>query len=100
MTEAARKLTTAIAVAMTMLLAAVAEHLRTAGADIFADQLPAPGHELPDVEPTTAEVRAWARARGLDVPERGRLRPETWTAYRRAHTTEAAPHPHSAPELP
>ena len=70
--------------------AAVAEHRRTAGAAAFADQLPAPGHELPDLEPTTAEVRAWARARGLDVPQRGRLRPEVWTAYHRAHTADGA----------
>ena len=36
-------------------------------------------------EPTTAEVRAWARAAGLDVPDRGRLRPEVRAAYREAH---------------
>lgn len=33
-------------------------------------------------EPTSAEVRAWARAHGLDVPDRGRLRPEIWDAWR------------------
>ncbi len=35
--------------------------------------------------PSTAEVRAWARASGLVVPDRGRLRPEifeAWTAAR------------------
>lgn len=37
----------------------------------------------PDV--TTAEVRAWARAAGLEVPDRGRLRPEVWQRYRDAH---------------
>ncbi|HEX6402243.1 MAG TPA: ERCC4 domain-containing protein [Pseudonocardiaceae bacterium] len=37
-------------------------------------------------EPTTAEVRAWARAHGLPVPDRGKLRPETWEAWRAAHT--------------
>ncbi len=36
-------------------------------------------------EPTTAEVRAWARTAGLAVPDRGRLRPEVWAAYRDAH---------------
>ncbi|MEU8248075.1 histone-like nucleoid-structuring protein Lsr2 [Nonomuraea sp. NPDC048916] len=36
-------------------------------------------------EPSTAEVRAWARGHGLDVPGKGRLRPEVWEAYRRAH---------------
>ena len=33
-------------------------------------------------EPTTAEVRAWARQHGLDVPDRGKLRPEIWNAWR------------------
>ena len=37
---------------------------------------PRPGAPVP--EPSTAEVRAWARAQGLPVPDRGRLRPETW----------------------
>ncbi|MDL5154415.1 ERCC4 domain-containing protein [Actinomycetospora termitidis] len=36
-------------------------------------------------EPTTAQVRAWARDAGLDVPDRGRLRPEIWERYRAAH---------------
>jgi ERCC4 domain/Lsr2 len=35
-------------------------------------------------EPSTAEVRAWARAQGLSVPDRGRLRPEVWDAWRAA----------------
>ena len=36
-------------------------------------------------EPPTAEVRAWARAAGLAVPGRGKLRPEVWAAWRAAH---------------
>lgn len=36
-------------------------------------------------EPSTSEVRAWARATGLAVPDRGRLRPEIWAAWRDAH---------------
>jgi hypothetical protein len=36
-------------------------------------------------EPAAAEVRAWARARGLAVPDRGRLRPQIWAAWRDAH---------------
>jgi hypothetical protein len=36
-------------------------------------------------EPTVAEVRAWARRAGMDVPDRGRLRPEIWDAWRTAH---------------
>ncbi|GAB7002562.1 hypothetical protein JCM18899A_00330 [Nocardioides sp. AN3] len=42
-------------------------------------------HSAPDApEPSTAEVRAWARAAGLAVPDRGRLRPEVWDAWRAA----------------
>jgi ERCC4 domain-containing protein len=36
-------------------------------------------------EPSTAEVRAWARAAGLAVSGRGKLRPEVWAAWRAAH---------------
>jgi len=35
--------------------------------------------------PSTAEIRAWARARGMTVPDRGRLRPEIHQAWRDAH---------------
>jgi hypothetical protein len=35
--------------------------------------------------PSTAEVRAWARAHGIDVPDKGRLRPEVWAAWHAAH---------------
>lgn len=35
--------------------------------------------------PTTAEVRAWARANGIPVPDRGKLRPEVWAAWKQAH---------------
>jgi hypothetical protein len=36
-------------------------------------------------QPSTAEVRAWARLEGLPVPDRGRLRPEVWKAWHTAH---------------
>jgi hypothetical protein len=36
-------------------------------------------------EPSTAEVRAWARAAGRAVPGRGKLRPEIWAAWRTVH---------------
>ncbi len=36
-------------------------------------------------DPSTAEVRAWARAHGIDVPDRGRLRPEIWQTWQQAH---------------
>lgn len=35
--------------------------------------------------PSIAEVRAWARAAGLPVPDRGRLRPDIWQAWRDAN---------------
>lgn len=35
--------------------------------------------------PSTADVRAWAREVGLDVPARGRLRPDIWQAWQDAH---------------
>jgi hypothetical protein len=44
--------------------------------------------DAPDApQPSTAEVRAWARATGLTIPDRGRLRPEIWNAWRAAHET-------------
>lgn len=38
-------------------------------------------------EPSTSEVRAWAREAGFSVPDRGRLRPEIWNAWREAHAS-------------
>jgi hypothetical protein len=44
--------------------------------------------QAPDApQPSTAEVRAWARATGLAVPDRGKLRPDIWNAWRSAHDT-------------
>lgn len=42
------------------------------------------GAPVPPPETTTAQVRAWARANGIVVPARGRLRPHVWEAYLRA----------------
>ncbi len=39
----------------------------------------------PPPAPSTAEIRAWARANGLTVPDRGRLRPEIHQAWLDAH---------------
>jgi hypothetical protein len=36
-------------------------------------------------QPSTAEVRAWARAAGLPVPDRGRLAPDIWQAWHDAN---------------
>ena len=35
-------------------------------------------------EPTTSEVRAWARANGITVADRGRLHPDIWQVWRNA----------------
>jgi hypothetical protein len=62
--------------------AAATERLtRLAAAAAATELAAAPG--LP--EPSTAEVRAWARAPGLAVPGRGKLRPEIWAVWRTAH---------------
>jgi hypothetical protein len=43
----------------------------------------------PAPEPSTAEVRAWARSTGIDVTDRGRLRPEILQAWRDANRAQA-----------
>lgn len=56
---------------------------------------------MPTSAPSTATIRSWAQAEGLDVADRGRLRPEILTAYAQAHgvapTTKAAPAKGAAP---
>ena len=37
------------------------------------------------LEPSTAELRAWARGQGFTVPDRGRLSPEIRAAWNTAH---------------
>ncbi len=44
----------------------------------------------PEPEPSSAEVRAWARSTGMAVTDRGRLRPEILQAWRVAERGEAA----------
>ncbi|AFM16074.1 ERCC4-type nuclease [Mycolicibacterium chubuense NBB4] len=58
---------------------AALQRISSGGADspVVDDKTPAPG-------PSSAEVRAWARAAGLPVSDRGRLRPEVWEAWRAA----------------
>ena len=36
-------------------------------------------------QPATAQVRTWARAAGLNVSDRGKLRPDIWNAWHTAH---------------
>ncbi|RAV17012.1 hypothetical protein DQP55_03090 [Mycolicibacterium sp. GF69] len=50
-----------------------------------------PGTADAQSEPSTAEVRSWARDAGLPVPDRGRLRPEVWQAWRDAHDPVGQP---------
>src|SRR5262245_11524630 len=64
--------------------AAMAHHLDEPHARWTAATLPHAG-ALPSPEPTAAEVRAWARETGLVVPDRGRLHPNVWAAYREAN---------------
>jgi hypothetical protein len=61
--------------------AALAHARQDAGALDLASALPEPG-PVPEPAPTTAEVRRWAAQQGIDVPPRGRLRPEVWSAFR------------------
>ena len=66
---------------------------RSAAAWAPATWAPAMGSDPGDLDtapdapaPSTAEVRSWARQAGLDVPDRGRLRPDIWVAWHSAHT--------------
>lgn len=42
------------------------------------------------MQPTSADVRAWARAQGLSISDRGRLAADVVAAYERAHGGPAA----------
>jgi hypothetical protein len=61
--------------------AAVAHHRTELAAPTLMEGL-RPAGPVPAPEPTTAEVRAWALRNGYDVPDRGKLRPEIWDAFR------------------
>lgn len=64
--------------------AALAELRTETHADALALELVEAG-DLPPAPPTTAAVRSWARANGMAVSDRGRLRPEVWEAFGSAH---------------
>jgi hypothetical protein len=57
------------------------------GAALLSEQLQ-PAGALSPPEPTTAEVRVWARAQGMTVSDRGRVRSEVWDAYRKEHPAD------------
>lgn len=63
--------------------AALAHHQDDQVATLLESTLP-PAGDVPAPPPTTAEVRGWARANGIAVPDRGRLRPEIWAAFEAA----------------
>ena len=46
---------------------------------------PAPARPPKPAAVSAAQIRAWAKENGLDVPARGRLRPEIWDQYHVAH---------------
>ncbi|GAB3267043.1 hypothetical protein GCM10027456_51620 [Kineosporia babensis] len=53
-----------------------------AAAQVWAENELEMPPEVPAGEPSTKELRAWARAQGIEVPDRGRLRPEILAAWR------------------
>ena len=79
--------------------AALAHHALDEAAEHLTQTLPTAGPVAPapplervaraqpstPAGPTAADVRAWARSAGLDVPAKGRLRPEIWAAHAAAH---------------
>jgi hypothetical protein len=66
--------------------AAVAHHEGDVGGAERMGSLAAAGPLAP-APPSAAVVRRWARAQGLEVADRGRLRPEVLAAYEAAHPT-------------
>jgi hypothetical protein len=42
-------------------------------------------------QPSTRQIRVWARLNGIDVPDRGRLRPEVIRAWHDAHPSPTTP---------
>lgn len=49
-------------------------------------QVPAAPAASTDEAPSTRELRAWARSQGIEVPDRGRLRPEVLAAWQDAQS--------------
>jgi hypothetical protein len=66
--------------------AALAHHHDDTRATSLAADLP-PAGAVPPPEPTSAEVRAWARQQGIAVADRGRLHPDLWAAFSDAQQT-------------
>jgi hypothetical protein len=64
---------------------AALDHLTAEPAAAAREATLAFGRTSAESAPTTAEIRAWARAAGLEVAAKGRLRPEIRDAYAAAH---------------
>lgn len=77
-----------------------AAHAWAAAEDTAVTRIGPPVSELdraPDAPgPSTAEVRAWVRGYGITVPDRGRLRPEIFNAWRAAHLPSSPGDTHEA----
>lgn len=64
---------------------------------VIADRLGLPlgttetGKALEAASPPAAEIRAWARAAGIAVPDRGRLHADVWQAWRDAQRRGRSP---------
>lgn len=72
--------------------AAIEHRANEAAGAVRFEALPTAG-PVPVPAATTADVRAWAIASGLDVSDRGRLRPEIWEAHHAAmgHASATTP---------
>ncbi len=73
--------------------AAAAHHLDERHGSVREEELPNAGR-VPAPEASTAEVRGWALANGLQVADRGRLRPEVWAAFHEARAAVVQPPTH------
>lgn len=70
--------------------AALAHHHEHEAAGVHQDELPL-GGAVPQLEPTNAEMRAWAVAQGLEVAEKGRVKREVRDAFAAAHPDRPPP---------
>jgi hypothetical protein len=59
-----------------------------AGSDSAAESEPTAASSAAAYVPSAAEVRVWARLNGIDVPDRGRIRPDVIEAWRQAHAPD------------
>ncbi|MDY7105504.1 MAG: histone-like nucleoid-structuring protein Lsr2 [Actinomycetota bacterium] len=70
--------------------AALAHHHEHAAGGAHQDELPL-GGTVPLLEATSAEIRAWAVAQGIEVSDKGRVRREVREAFAAAHPDRPPP---------